>query len=256
MSPDFQPKIRPAVLRRRSKIPPQRHLRRVRYGSEGRHVPGKRERELTRVMHVSTSLNEWRQRRRAMTEGKIGFVPTMGALHEGHASLVRRSREQNGTTVVSIFRQSNTEFNNARMISRTTRARSKTISICCAISGADEVFVPSAQELYPEVVTAASASKANAACPELTNTIEGKSRPGHFRRRHDHRDEALQPGPCRSRLVWRNRFPAIACHHCNDERIPHPHRYHLLPHHTRKIRSRHELTQHTALTGRPRTRLP
>ncbi len=123
-------------------------------------------------MHVSTTLNEWRQRRRAMTEGKIGFVPTMGALHEGHASLVRRSREQNGTTVVSIF-VNPTQFNNADDLTHYPRPLENDLDLLRDL-GADEVFVPSAQELYPD------GDRFRIEGPELTNTMEGKSRPGHF----------------------------------------------------------------------------
>jgi len=123
-------------------------------------------------MHVSTSLREWQQRRRAMTEGTIGFVPTMGALHEGHASLVRRCRKENDTTVVSIF-VNPTQFNNADDLTRYPRPLEEDLDLLRDL-GADEVLVPSAQELYPD------GYRFRIEGPELTNMLEGKSRPGHF----------------------------------------------------------------------------
>ncbi|HEY3823817.1 MAG TPA: pantoate--beta-alanine ligase [Bryobacteraceae bacterium] len=123
-------------------------------------------------MHVSRTLSEWQARRRAMCERKIGFVPTMGALHEGHASLVRRSREENDTTVVSIF-VNPTQFNNADDLAGYPRPLENDLDLLLDL-GADEILVPSAQELYP------NGYRFSIQAPDLTNTMEGKSRPGHF----------------------------------------------------------------------------
>lgn len=123
-------------------------------------------------MHVSTTLAEWQQRRRTMTAGKIGFVPTMGALHEGHASLVRRSREENDTTVVSIF-VNPTQFNNADDLARYPRPLEDDLDLLRDL-GANEIIVPSAQDLYPD------SYRFRIEATDLTNTMEGKCRPGHF----------------------------------------------------------------------------
>jgi pantoate--beta-alanine ligase len=123
-------------------------------------------------MHVSTTLSEWQQRRRTLIEKTIGFVPTMGALHEGHASLVRQSREENDTTVVSIF-VNPAQFNDPGDLARYPRPLENDLDLLRDL-GADEILVPSAQELYPD------GYRFRIEANELTNTMEGKSRPGHF----------------------------------------------------------------------------
>ena len=81
-------------------------------------------------------------------QGKeIGLVPTMGALHEGHASLVRRSVKENGITVVSVF-VNPTQFNDKNDLKnypRTLEADCKLLEAC----GADYVLAPSVEEMYP-----------------------------------------------------------------------------------------------------------
>ena len=81
-------------------------------------------------------------------EGKeIGLVPTMGALHEGHASLVERSVKENGVTVVSVFLNP-TQFNDQGDLERYPR----TLEADCKLLervGADYVFAPSVKEMYP-----------------------------------------------------------------------------------------------------------
>ena len=78
----------------------------------------------------------------------IGLVPTMGALHEGHASLVRRSVSENGCTVVSVF-VNPTQFNDKNDLANYPR----TLDADCALLerlGASLVFAPSVEEVYPE----------------------------------------------------------------------------------------------------------
>ncbi|WP_294788915.1 pantoate--beta-alanine ligase, partial [Prevotella sp.] len=81
-------------------------------------------------------------------EGKsVGLVPTMGALHEGHASLVNRSVAENDVTVVSVFLNP-TQFNDQGDLDRYPR----TLDADCALleqCGADYVFAPSVEEIYP-----------------------------------------------------------------------------------------------------------
>ena len=81
-------------------------------------------------------------------QGKtIGLVPTMGALHDGHASLIRRSAQQNDVTVVSVFLNP-TQFNDKNDLERYPR----TLDADCKLaetSGADYVFAPSVAEMYP-----------------------------------------------------------------------------------------------------------
>ncbi len=109
----------------------------------------------------------------ARAEGRrIGLVPTMGALHEGHASLVKRSISDNGITVVSIF-VNPTQFNDKGDLERYPR----TLDADCRLLehlGVDCVFAPSVEEIYPEPDT-----RVFDFAP-LDSVMEGIHRPGHF----------------------------------------------------------------------------
>lgn len=109
----------------------------------------------------------------AHKEGKeIGLVPTMGALHEGHASLVKRSVAENGVTVVSVF-VNPTQFNDKNDLKNYPRnldADCKLLEEC----GADYVFAPSVEEMYPQP------DKRHFEFPPVSTVMEGAHRPGHF----------------------------------------------------------------------------
>lgn len=109
----------------------------------------------------------------ARKEGKeIGLVPTMGALHEGHASLVRRSVAENGITVVSVF-VNPTQFNDKNDLKnypRTLDADCKLLDSC----GADYAFAPSVEEMYPQP------DNRHFEFPPVSTVMEGAHRPGHF----------------------------------------------------------------------------
>ena len=106
-------------------------------------------------------------------EGKeIGLVPTMGALHEGHASLIKRSVKENGATVVSIFLNP-TQFNDKGDLDRYPR----TLDADCKLyeaCGAQYVFAPSVEEMYPTPDTR------HFEFPPQSTVMEGAKRPGHF----------------------------------------------------------------------------
>ncbi len=106
-------------------------------------------------------------------EGKqIGLVPTMGALHEGHASLVRRAVAENDVVVVSDF-VNPTQFNDQNDLIKYPR----TLEADCALlekEGAHIVFAPSVEEVYPEPDTR------QFSYAPLDTVMEGKYRPGHF----------------------------------------------------------------------------
>ena len=103
---------------------------------------------------------------------KIGFVPTMGALHEGHASLVRRAVKENDIVVVSDF-VNPTQFNDKNDLLKYPR----TLEADCELlekEGAAYVFAPSVEEVYPEPDTR------QFSYAPLDTVMEGKYRPGHF----------------------------------------------------------------------------
>ena len=106
-------------------------------------------------------------------EGKqIGLVPTMGALHEGHVSLVRRAVAENDVVVVSDF-VNPTQFNDQNDLIKYPR----TLEADCALlekEGAHIVFAPSVEEVYPEPDTR------QFSYAPLDTVMEGKYRPGHF----------------------------------------------------------------------------
>ncbi len=102
----------------------------------------------------------------------IGFVPTMGALHNGHLSLIEASKKQNDLTVCSVF-VNPIQFNNPEDLAKYPR----TLETDCAMLetvGCDAVFAPSAQEMYPEP-TVIKFDFGN-----LETVMEGKFRPDHF----------------------------------------------------------------------------
>ncbi len=109
----------------------------------------------------------------AKNAGKsVGLVPTMGALHEGHASLVRRSVKENDVTVVSIFLNP-TQFNDPKDLERyprTLESDCKLLEQC----GAQIAFAPSVNEMYPEPDTRSFSY------PPTDSVMEGARRPGHF----------------------------------------------------------------------------
>ena len=103
---------------------------------------------------------------------KIGLVPTMGALHEGHASLVRRSVGENGVTVVSVF-VNPTQFNDKNDLKNYPRD----LEADCALLESckvDYVFAPEVEEMYPTPDTR------HFEFPPVSTVMEGAHRPGHF----------------------------------------------------------------------------
>lgn len=125
-------------------------------------------------MKVIPTINEIKTLvRAAREEGKtVGLVPTMGALHEGHASLIRRSVAENDITVVSVF-VNPTQFNDKNDLTNYPR----TIEADCALIesiGGTYVFAPTVEEVYPEPDTRSFSY------PPIDTVMEGARRPGHF----------------------------------------------------------------------------
>ncbi|NQU34999.1 MAG: pantoate--beta-alanine ligase [Bacteroidetes bacterium] len=102
----------------------------------------------------------------------IGFVPTMGALHEGHLELMRKAKKENDLLVVSIF-VNPIQFNNQDDLKKYPRDLKKDSELLETV-GCDILFAPTVDEMYPEKVT----KKYDFGL--LENVMEGASRPGHF----------------------------------------------------------------------------
>ncbi|QJD82455.1 pantoate--beta-alanine ligase [Cohnella herbarum] len=106
------------------------------------------------------------------SNSSVGFVPTMGYLHEGHASLLRRSASDNGLTVLSIF-VNPIQFGPGEDLDKYPRNETRDIQVA-AEAGADIVFLPEVKEMYPrQRVT-------NVTVTDVTERLCGASRPGHF----------------------------------------------------------------------------
>src|SRR5687768_15861739 len=124
-------------------------------------------------MNVVHTITECRARR-AELAGKVAFVPTMGALHVGHLSLIARAKELAQSVVVSIF-VNPTQFGPREDFNKYPRPIMADLEKCKS-AGVDLVFNPAVEEIYrpgaPDVVVDV---------PSLTGVLEGKHRPGHFK---------------------------------------------------------------------------
>ena len=121
-----------------------------------------------RVVRTRAELRE----ARAALPGPVGFVPTMGALHEGHASLVRRAREDCASTVASIF-VNPAQFGPNEDLSRYPRDETGDLALLESL-GVDLAFVPGVEEIYPADHTM------SVDVGRLGDVLEGAARPGHF----------------------------------------------------------------------------
>lgn len=127
--------------------------------------------KIIRTLHDMTDYSV-RQRDRGAS---VGFVPTMGALHEGHMSLVEKAMEENTVVVVSVF-VNPIQFNNPDDFTKYPRTEEEDFKKLAA-AGVDAVFAPTASEIYPE------SHESEGKEYELGNVaevMEGKYRPGHF----------------------------------------------------------------------------
>ena len=123
-------------------------------------------------MKVFESVKELRAELDKAEQSGIGFVPTMGALHAGHRSLVERARRENGTVVVSVF-VNPTQFNDKNDLKhypRTPEADARLLEE----AGADFVLMPTVEEIYPQPDTRQFDFGL------IDKVMEGATRPGHF----------------------------------------------------------------------------
>jgi pantoate--beta-alanine ligase len=123
-------------------------------------------------MKVVIEIDEYRKLRKKM-RAPVGFVPTMGYLHRGHLELVRRAREENNTVVVSIF-VNPTQFGPNEDFAAYPRDPESDLALLKK-EGADIVFMPSAEDMYP------AGFSSWVEVEKVTDRLEGACRPGHFR---------------------------------------------------------------------------
>lgn len=122
-------------------------------------------------MQIINSPKEFQAIRKTFTVS-VGFVPTMGNLHEGHASLVHKSKQENDITVLSIFINP-TQFNNPEDFKNYPKTLEDDITLAKNI-GVDYLFLPNNSDIYPDNYNyKVSESK-------ISTILEGKFRPGHF----------------------------------------------------------------------------
>lgn len=123
-------------------------------------------------MRNASTLDELRSARLSL-DGTVGLVPTMGYLHEGHLSLIRRAKEECDHVVVSIF-VNPTQFGPKEDLSKYPRDLDRDLSLIEPL-GADLVWTPSAEVMYPKGYQTWVEVEA------ITSPLEGAMRPGHFR---------------------------------------------------------------------------
>ncbi|MEX0734379.1 MAG: pantoate--beta-alanine ligase [Steroidobacteraceae bacterium] len=123
-------------------------------------------------MKVVESIADLAAERRARGAGDTGFVPTMGALHEAHVSLIRRSQSENARTWVSIF-VNPAQFNDPSDLASYPRPLEEDLEILRA-AGCDLLFVPRAPEIYPDDYRYRMIEN------DLSKKFCGAGRPGHF----------------------------------------------------------------------------
>ena len=123
-------------------------------------------------METITNSEELRRALGSRDRSGIGFVPTMGALHAGHRSLVERARRECATVVVSVF-VNPTQFNDKTDLKNYPRTPEADLRLLEEV-GADYVFMPSVEEVYPEPDTRTFDFGM------IDKVMEGATRPGHF----------------------------------------------------------------------------
>ncbi len=125
------------------------------------------------VLKSKKVLQDFIERQKEMGK-KIGFAPTMGALHKGHLSLYEKAREENDLVISSIF-VNPTQFNNAEDLEKYPRDINRDILILENSHLVDAVYIPEVVDIYPE-----KTESQHYDFDGLENEMEGKSRPGHF----------------------------------------------------------------------------
>ena len=125
------------------------------------------------IFKTKKTLLDYIERQKEMGK-KVGFAPTMGALHDGHISLYEAARKENDLVISSIF-VNPTQFNNASDLEKYPRTIEKDIEILEKSAFVDAVYIPEVTDIYPEGLKSKEYN-----FDGLENEMEGKFRPGHF----------------------------------------------------------------------------
>ncbi len=126
------------------------------------------------ILRTVAELRHWSRSARRDSVSRVGLVPTMGALHAGHASLIRAAHAAVAHVAVSIF-VNPTQFGPHEDYTRYPRSFDADCALA-ASEGAEVLFAPSVDELYPN-----GSDSTFVEVPELSDRLDGASRPGHFR---------------------------------------------------------------------------
>ncbi|MCX7978143.1 MAG: pantoate--beta-alanine ligase [Bdellovibrionaceae bacterium] len=121
-----------------------------------------------KIFESPQELSRWRKAH----HGPMGFVPTMGALHQGHASLLKKSRAENAVSVLSIF-VNPTQFNDKNDLEKYPRTLDRDLELASQC-GVDVVFLPTFEAMYPDNYRYVVTER------ELSQMLCGAHRPGHF----------------------------------------------------------------------------
>jgi len=121
------------------------------------------------ILRTTKDLIQWRS---TIHNRSVGFVPTMGALHEGHASLLKKSRAENDISVLSIF-VNPTQFNQAHDLAKYPRTWDADVKLA-SDNAVDVIFSPTFEEIYPDNYTFSVHEN------DFSQMLCGASRPGHF----------------------------------------------------------------------------
>lgn len=123
---------------------------------------------MIKVLKTPQEMLEWRK----SAKGSVGFVPTMGALHDGHGSLLTRARGENENVVLSIF-VNPTQFNNSEDLKSYPKTWDQDLAVAQRL-GVNVIFYPEFKDMYPdEYLYKISESS-------FSNELDGAHRPGHF----------------------------------------------------------------------------
>lgn len=125
------------------------------------------------VFHAQSQLQQFLKTEKTATQ-TIGFVPTMGAIHNGHLSLMQRALNENDVVVMSIF-VNPTQFNNAEDLDKYPRTLDRDVALIASLSDKIIVYAPTVEDIY-EGNTVAQKFDYDG----LENEMEGANRPGHF----------------------------------------------------------------------------